>query len=112
MKIISIRKGFQADHSSTSYEFFAVEKPLTTSEREEVSCLSSRARPTKRKVSFIYHGNKKIFASLRLCVNFPATSSCPALKTAPSKTDGKNSYPLKASPVHFVMHQVYPFFRL
>lgn len=56
MKIISIRKGFQADHSSTSYEFFAIDKPLKKSEREEVSLLSSRARPTKRGVSFIYHG--------------------------------------------------------
>lgn len=57
MKILSLRKGFQADHSSTSYEFFAVEKPLNASERKQVSGLSSRARPTKRRVSFIYHGD-------------------------------------------------------
>jgi len=56
MKILSIRRGFQADHSSTSYEFFAVEKPLNRSQREAVSDLSSRANPTKRRVSFIYHG--------------------------------------------------------
>jgi len=56
MKILSIRKGFQADHSSTSYEFFAIEKPLTRSARAAVASLSSRARPTKRRVSFIYHG--------------------------------------------------------
>ncbi|UCH00672.1 MAG: hypothetical protein JSU78_01500 [Deltaproteobacteria bacterium] len=43
MKILSIRRGFQADHSSTSYEFFAVEKPLNRSQREAVSDLSSRA---------------------------------------------------------------------
>ena len=57
MKILSIRKGFQADHSSTSYEFFAIDKPLNRSEREKVASLSSRARPTKRRVSFIYHGD-------------------------------------------------------
>jgi len=57
MRILSIRKGFQADHSSTSYEFFAIDKPLTRSERENVAKLSSRARPTKRRVSFIYHGD-------------------------------------------------------
>jgi hypothetical protein len=57
MKILSIRKGFQADHSSTSYEFFAIDKPLTSSERKKVSGLSSRARPTKQRVSFIYHGD-------------------------------------------------------
>jgi hypothetical protein len=57
MKILSIRKGFQADHSSTSYEFFAIDKPLTAFERKQVSGLSSRARPTKRRVSFIYNGD-------------------------------------------------------
>ncbi|GAH88555.1 unnamed protein product, partial [marine sediment metagenome] len=57
MKILSIRRGFQADHSSTSYEFFAIDKPLDRSQRAEVARLSSRARPTKRKVSFIYHGD-------------------------------------------------------
>jgi hypothetical protein len=56
MKILSIRKGFQADHSSTSYEFFAVDRVLTASERKQVSGLSRRATPTKRRVSFIYHG--------------------------------------------------------
>ncbi|TKJ46339.1 hypothetical protein CEE34_08980 [Candidatus Aerophobetes bacterium Ae_b3a] len=56
MKILTIRKGFQADHSSTSYEFFAIEKPLSRSERGKVASLSSRARPSRRRVSFIYHG--------------------------------------------------------
>ena len=56
MKILSIRKGFQADHSSTSYEFFAIEKPLSRSERGKVASLSSRARPSRRRVSFVYHG--------------------------------------------------------
>lgn len=57
MEIISIRKGFHADHSSTSYEFYAVEKPLTKSQRANVGRLSSRATPTGRRVSFIYHGD-------------------------------------------------------
>ncbi len=57
MKILSIRKGFQADHSSTSYEFFAIDKPLNHSERQDVARLSSRARPTRRRVSFVYHGD-------------------------------------------------------
>ena len=57
MKILSIRKGFQADHSSTSYEFLAIDKPLSRSDREKVAGLSSRARPTRRRVSFIYHGD-------------------------------------------------------
>jgi hypothetical protein len=54
MKIISIRKGFTADHSSTSYEFLAVDKALGKNEKAEVASLSRRARPTSRRVSFNY----------------------------------------------------------
>lgn len=55
MRIISIRKGFTSDHSSTSYEFLAVDKSLGKKEKAEVASLSSRADPTSRRVSFIYH---------------------------------------------------------
>lgn len=57
MKILSIRKGFCADHSSTSYEFYAIDTPLNTKEQAEVSKLSSRVNPTGRRASFIYHGD-------------------------------------------------------
>lgn len=56
MKIISIKKGFAADHSSTSYEFYAIDKVLDTKEKAAVSRLSSRVNPTGRRASFIYHG--------------------------------------------------------
>ena len=55
MKIYSIKNGFTADHSSTSYEFLAVDKPLGKKEKSAVASLSSRADPTSRRVSFIYH---------------------------------------------------------
>ncbi|NLB41717.1 MAG: hypothetical protein GX815_05545 [Clostridiales bacterium] len=55
MRIISVKKGFTSDHSSTSYEFLAVDKALGKQERAEVASLSSRATPTPRRVSFIYH---------------------------------------------------------
>ena len=55
MKIIAVHKGFACDHSSTSYEFLAVDKPLGQKARRDVSSLSSRANPTRRRVSFIYH---------------------------------------------------------
>lgn len=55
MRIISIRKGFTSDHSSTSYEFLAVDKALGKKEKAEVTSLSRRANPTSRRVSFIYH---------------------------------------------------------
>lgn len=57
MKILSVRKGFTPDHSSTSYEFYAVDKLLEKAQRQAVAKLSSRANPTQRKVSFIYHGD-------------------------------------------------------
>ncbi len=57
LKIISIRKGFASDHSSTSYEFLALDRPLDKEARVSVSSLSSRANPTRRRVSFIYHAD-------------------------------------------------------
>lgn len=57
MKIISVKKGFTSDHSSTSYEFLAVDKVLSKKERQAVASLSSRANPTAREVSFIYHAD-------------------------------------------------------
>lgn len=55
MEIISIRNGFTSDHSSTSYEFLAVDKALGKKERNAVASLSSRADPTSRRVSFTYN---------------------------------------------------------
>ena len=57
MEILSVRRGFLADHSSTSYEFLAVDRPLDTRARAAVSRLSSRACPTSTRVSFQYHGD-------------------------------------------------------
>ena len=55
MNIISTKNGFTPDHSSTSYEFLAVDKALGKKERAAVGSLSRRANPTSRRVSFIYH---------------------------------------------------------
>ncbi|MHB9038801.1 MAG: hypothetical protein ACYC64_19315 [Armatimonadota bacterium] len=55
MKIISVRRGFTSDHSSTSYEFAAIDKPLDKEAQSKVSSLSSRANPTKRTVQFVYN---------------------------------------------------------
>jgi hypothetical protein len=57
MKIISVRYGFASDHSSTSYEFLALDRPLDKAARAAVSTLSSRANPSRRRVSFIYHAD-------------------------------------------------------
>jgi hypothetical protein len=55
VKIIAVHKGFACDHSSTSYEFLAVDQPLSAKARQAVSSLSSRASPTRRRVRFVYH---------------------------------------------------------
>jgi hypothetical protein len=55
MRIISVRQGFTADHSSTSYEFLAVDKPLSKEAKKKVAALSSRANPTSRRVHFVYN---------------------------------------------------------
>ena len=55
MRIISVRRGFASDHSSTSYEFLALDRQLTKTERAEVSRLSSRANVSARRADFIYH---------------------------------------------------------
>ena len=55
MKIISIRNGFTADHSSTSYELLAIDRPLDAEARAQVAKLSRRAEPTERHVSFNYN---------------------------------------------------------
>jgi hypothetical protein len=39
MKIISVKKGFTSDHSSTSYEFLAADKILSKKERQAVASL-------------------------------------------------------------------------
>jgi len=57
MKIIAVHRGFACDHSSTSYEFLAIDKPLDEEARDDVASLSSRAHPTQRRVSFEYHAD-------------------------------------------------------
>jgi len=57
MIILSVRRGFLADHSSTSYEFLAIDTPLDAEARAAVASLSSRANPTSRRVSFVYHAD-------------------------------------------------------
>ncbi len=57
MEILSIRRGFEFDHSSTNYEFFSYDRTLTDKERKKVSKYSSRSRPGTRRARFQYHGD-------------------------------------------------------
>lgn len=42
MRILSVRRGFEADHSSSSYEFFALDK-LTPDQRADVQRLTGES---------------------------------------------------------------------
>jgi len=57
MRIISIRNGFECDHSSSNYEFFSSEKALTEEERRKIAQYSRRSRPGTRKATFQYNGD-------------------------------------------------------
>jgi hypothetical protein len=54
MRILSVHHGFSADHSSSTYEFFALQ-PLTSEQRAAVQALTGEAG--RRHLSFTYHGD-------------------------------------------------------
>ena len=54
MKIISMKRGFDADHSSSTYEFYAL-KPLKSKQREAVQGLTGES--PKRRLHFHYVGD-------------------------------------------------------
>ncbi|MCP4536723.1 MAG: hypothetical protein GY832_06215 [Chloroflexi bacterium] len=56
MRILSLRRGFEADHSSSSYEFFALDK-LTSEQRESVQKLTGES--ARRHLRFHYMGDWK-----------------------------------------------------
>ncbi|MBN1247394.1 MAG: hypothetical protein JXC32_07030 [Anaerolineae bacterium] len=54
MRILSLRRGFEADHSSSSYEFFALDK-LAPEQRQAVQDLTGEA--ARRRLRFHYLGD-------------------------------------------------------
>jgi hypothetical protein len=54
MRILSLRRGFDADHSSSTYEFFALDR-LTPEQREAVRSLTGES--PRRHLSFHYVGD-------------------------------------------------------
>ena len=56
MKIVSVRRQFIADHSSTNYLFYAA-KPLSKEARAYVNTLSSHVDVGARQAELTYHGD-------------------------------------------------------
>lgn len=52
MQILRVRRGFQADHSSSSYLFYAADKPVSEQGRRIAHRYSSRADVGKRSVRY------------------------------------------------------------
>ena len=52
MQILRVRRGFQADHSSSSYLFYAADKPVSEQGRRIAHRYSSRAEVSKRSVRY------------------------------------------------------------
>ena len=52
MRILRVRRGFQADHSSSSYLFYAVDQPISAEGREVAHRYSSRAEVHDRTVRY------------------------------------------------------------
>ena len=56
MRILSVRRSFEADHSSSSYEFFASDQ-LTPQQREAVQSLTGEC--PRRHLRFHYWGDRQ-----------------------------------------------------
>lgn len=55
MKIRNIRQDFISDHSLISYEFLAIDKPLSEDDKNKISSLSPAVSPTSYRASFQYN---------------------------------------------------------
>jgi len=56
MRILRVRHGFQADHSSSSYLFYAADKPVSPEGQKLAHQYSSRAEVDQRSVKYVKWG--------------------------------------------------------
>jgi hypothetical protein len=64
MQILRVRRGFQADHSSSSYLFYAADKPVNEQGRRTAHRYSSRAEVEKRSVRYHKWGDYTLSGSV------------------------------------------------
>jgi hypothetical protein len=60
MRILRVRRGFQADHSSSSYLFYAVDHPVSAEGRAVARRYSSRAEVYDRTVRYQKWGDSEL----------------------------------------------------
>jgi hypothetical protein len=63
MRILRVRRGFQADHSSSSYLFYAVDHEVSKKGQEIAHRFSSRAEVDERTVRYIKWGESELSSS-------------------------------------------------
>jgi hypothetical protein len=60
MRILRVRCGFQADHSSSSYLFYAVDRPVSAAGQAIANRFSSRAEVDKRSARYLKWGESSL----------------------------------------------------
>jgi hypothetical protein len=60
MRILRLRRGFQADHSSSSYLFYAVDHPVSAAGKKVAHRFSSRAEVDERSVRYQKWGESEL----------------------------------------------------
>lgn len=60
MRILRVRRGFQADHSSSSYLFYAVDRPVSAAGRKAAHRYSSRAEVDDRYARYVKWGGGEL----------------------------------------------------
>ena len=60
MRILRVRCGFQADHSSSSYLFYAVDRPVSAAGQAIANRFSSRAKVDKRYARYLKWGESSL----------------------------------------------------
>jgi hypothetical protein len=60
MRILRVRRGFQADHSSSSYLFYAVDRPVSAAGQAIAHRYSSRAEVDEHYARYIKWGESSL----------------------------------------------------
>src|SRR4051794_13393706 len=63
MRILRVRRGFQADHSSSSYLFYAVDRPVGAQGQKVAHRFSSRAEVDDRTARYLKWGETSLNSS-------------------------------------------------
>jgi hypothetical protein len=89
MRILRVRHGFQADHSSSSYLFYAVDHDVSAEGQAVAHRYSSRAEVDDRTVRYLKWGESSLSSDAyeALAATFVAPTATP--RAAPGRSPGR-----------------------